>query len=849
MPQRRRSHRVTRDRRARYSYNPAAAAYSREPVRLVEFFDPRDIQPGVYIAFSSDPAYWPLRSLAVVGYGKILDESNVGPGVKAVMVEVTGASTRRKNPKEVGSVRIGRREFVGAMEDYSVWREAWWREVIQNAIDAGADEIQCGALEQPDRTWRVWCQDNGGGMTRETMRDKFLTLGESGEEKVGAETGSIGGFGQAKKLILFPWLTWKVHTRDTAFVGQGNGWEANDAPMLNGTLIEVIMPADQYTYEAPLIEFLQKSTLPGVSFTITTKDGTRAMQAVYRSGKVVHEVEGVVEFRHNKSVAASPKMLIRTRGMFMFSEYLSSDAKGWVTAELQKPSREVLTSNREGFRDSATRRAVSEYATRIAADVRSALKAKSKMIREVYHGTGKFRAEKREAEMLAQVGPVTAAEGFSTESIVELVELYKALKQQADETKTETRDMGSALPHPDVAREMLEAVDLKGATHIEAVFKQLAWEPDFFLMNNIEEYYVPKKFRPEAMPPKILKLAKVWTELVRFVFMQLGCSSPFGVGWYFDDSAAAAYVREEGQDWIVLNPFKNLVDRKEIWNSSDPQDLDWLYAAAIHECTHMADGVDYHNESFSSAFTRNVALCTPGHRKIRSIAAKTKAKGEVSLEKSVLEQEGKTGGKKAKSLGGWSSIPELFRYGDYAIAWFDIERQDLRSFDNGYARRDELQRRHAEEVRSMSSDRDAIVVVRTAQPTKDGGYPYRFAGTDEEARLRWEIVIGDPNHPEVRPSGTASRKTGWDAIPDKFERGSYVVAEFRIATGYVVDGGGYSEATKEGLKEEYGYWFRRYADDAHAIVVGKVGPGGRWKDNQGSLFDIVVGDINHPELV
>ncbi|HET6496418.1 MAG TPA: hypothetical protein VFH61_13755, partial [Thermoleophilia bacterium] len=56
-----------------------------------------------------------------------------------------------------------------------------------------------------------------------------------------------------------------------------------------------------------------------------------------------------------------------------------------------------------------------------------------------------------------------------------------------------------------------------------------------------------------------------------------------------------------------------------ILNPSNNDDLQWLYAAAVHECTHMADGITYHDESFAAAMTRNVARTSGKEKQVRAI--------------------------------------------------------------------------------------------------------------------------------------------------------------------------------------------------------------------------------------
>ena len=77
----------------------------------------------------------------------------------------------------------------------------------------------------------------------------------------------------------------------------------------------------------------------------------------------------------------------------------------------------------------------------------------------------------------------------------------------------------------------------------------------------------------------------------------------------------------------MLNPFKDMQDRTTMWRPAQDSDLKWIYAAAIHEATHIADRISYHDESFAAALTRNMAKYADGYRKIRAIAAGIRTRG------------------------------------------------------------------------------------------------------------------------------------------------------------------------------------------------------------------------------
>jgi hypothetical protein len=183
----------------------------------------------------------------------------------------------------------------------------------------------------------------------------------------------------------------------------------------------------------------------------------------------------------------------------------------------------------------------------------------------------------------------------------------------------------------------------------------LKWEPDFIVINEIEGFDDQsvlrsplKKFYPEEMTPTVARLARVWMELCRWVLMQLRCDEEWGIGFVFSTDTGAAYSRRSGLNWLLLNPFdlsdrraktliedvsegrspKNRLEDLEILRVTDRNDFKWLYAAAIHEATHFADGLDYHDEAFSSALTANIAKCADGmlfYKKILDATASRRA--------------------------------------------------------------------------------------------------------------------------------------------------------------------------------------------------------------------------------
>ena len=576
-------------------------------------------RPGLYVVRSGSEAYFPAMGLIEGGYATFVGEVYDDQG-RTVTLEVTTTPPPQVQQMMMSdasqrTITIGPEFFITALKDYSDWQIKWWREAVQNAVDAGGHNIACDAVKQPDGTMLVTCDDDGRGMDEDTIITKFLVLG--GSTKKGA-SGAAGGFGKAKELLLLPWISWRIHSRDTIVEGAGIDYTVSRGPMRQGTRLDVVMPPDKFTDGAIALGFLQKCNLPGVAFTVNGE----IAKADLAGASLVSSVPDKIDIYFTPTAGKQSYIYVRTRGLYMFSRYIG-ETPGFVLAEIIAPSIEILTANRDGFRDYSVGNAVDKLAERIAKDNMSALKNKQGLIRQKFEGTGKFRAKERASMLLDQIGPYGAGDLSSqnTEAIVQTMGSYV----RHEEEKLQS------MPSTAVVQAMLDQHFL-GPNHLEAAVKQLVWEPDFFLVNEVDGFRVPKKFFPATMTPSVLKLAKTWVELCRYVMMQLGSEAHFGAGFVFSESAAAEAITDEDKEgrteqWLMLNPFKDMRDRTTLWRPAQDADLKWMYAAAIHEATHIADRISYHDESFASALTRNMAKCADGYRKIRQIAAGIRTRG------------------------------------------------------------------------------------------------------------------------------------------------------------------------------------------------------------------------------
>lgn len=317
----------------------------------------------VVVVSSHDLDFGELQALATVGRAQRLGERWAPDGSLRVAYRVGGGTGADIGPRRNPSVRIGREFFTTALKDYADWQEKWWREALQNAIDAGATEVLCETATQAGGIL-VSVEDNGSGMDLDILLNKFLVLGGSGKSTT---PGSVGGFGKAKELLILPWLQWWVHTRNVIVEGSGIDYEVREGqPWLQGTRLSVLMPLDQTTTVAHALNFIKKCDVPGVRWHVRASDGGRVTeehtpQADLHCGDMVRDF-GTAELCANRTAPIrGDKMIVRVRGragsVFMYDTWVSEGIGAVPILEITGRSVDLLTANRDGIRDFDLRRA------------------------------------------------------------------------------------------------------------------------------------------------------------------------------------------------------------------------------------------------------------------------------------------------------------------------------------------------------------------------------------------------------------------------------------------------------------------------------------------------------------
>ena len=91
------------------------------------------MKAGYYQVTSNDEDYLGLQTETAAGRAQEVNRRFLPGGVVQSIFHVG----RKTNP----AIKVGHGFFQNALRDYSEWRLKWWRECVQNSVDAGARHI------------------------------------------------------------------------------------------------------------------------------------------------------------------------------------------------------------------------------------------------------------------------------------------------------------------------------------------------------------------------------------------------------------------------------------------------------------------------------------------------------------------------------------------------------------------------------------------------------------------------------------------------------------------------------------------------------------------------------------
>lgn len=250
---------------------------------------------------------------------------------------------------ERGKIKLPGNYFANTKHDYNNWTQAWFREAIQNSVDAGATNIDFKIVVDPDKPGSliVTCQDDGVGMDKRVLTEVFLAMG--GSEK---PDGAIGGFGHAKILLAFAHVNYEIETQGVRVNGVGDDWQLVKADASQGVRLKVEMDTkevSEWRLQSSLHDIVHHSTFKeGVKISL---NGETLMAKVdshpYKQGTAL----GDLSFKDLPHGYDTSSLWVRMNGLAMFRQSIYSRGEtafeGYL--DLSASSKDILTSNRDAL--------------------------------------------------------------------------------------------------------------------------------------------------------------------------------------------------------------------------------------------------------------------------------------------------------------------------------------------------------------------------------------------------------------------------------------------------------------------------------------------------------------------
>jgi hypothetical protein len=238
--------------------------------------------------------------------------------------------------------------FKKTISEYQDWELAFVRETAQNSGDAGAKTIEYTIEEDSSGLVTIVCRDDGRGMTKDILLNKFLVMGGSHKDS----EDSVGGFGYAKGIILFCHHSYEIKTNGLKLIG-GYGRYSDPEPCdyQQGTEIKIVMDkgmSSKYRIESKLREWVSESNLKGTTVLL---NGEELEQLNTKFNFKKQTKIGKLQF-NVKENSWSSSIWVRMRGMAMFSKsiYTNDDHfEAYIDLDA-KSSLECLTANRDGLK-------------------------------------------------------------------------------------------------------------------------------------------------------------------------------------------------------------------------------------------------------------------------------------------------------------------------------------------------------------------------------------------------------------------------------------------------------------------------------------------------------------------
>lgn len=485
------------------------------------------------------------------------------------------------------TLTISNRFFRHELNNYSNWRTAFWREFIQNSVDANSRNIRItikdSSLENSpeDRTTAI-VEDDGPGMTEATLRDVYFQLGETTK----THEDSIGGHGRARILTCFAHESYSIRTQNLLCNGHGGQYQIeNNHPFHPGCIVQVELTASKFDdLQGSLENYLQTCQLP----CNVEINGAPYTNWLYR-----RQATRVISFGTlHISKKESNRLFARVKGVTMFTQYL--DCEVGVILEIDHTrARDLLPVSRDNLKYEQAME-LQKLSAEIAIDHKSIKRDCLENRTEIF---GKLKPFKKKSDLAAeeeerQEAIASLAQGVQTT-------WHGGAPDWSDQAAAHYGGPGNSQTIV-IPEEPNPLPDL--ALHFEDAPKSLI--------------SASKRFERDKISGTRLKMLRAWEASVIFFLERVAERHYEAIqylpGFVFSTGNRAMHVPQPGGGHLLLiNPLD------ENGNLSfSIHDYEKLFALGLHECTHVLCRA--HNEEFASIQTQLTEECLPEMSQFKS---------------------------------------------------------------------------------------------------------------------------------------------------------------------------------------------------------------------------------------
>lgn len=460
----------------------------------------------------------------------------------------------------MNAISIAPRFFLTEIQNYANHRSALVRELLQNSIDAGARNIYFNCEKDS-----ISCKDDGIGMTRDVLTEKFLTLGATGKEG----GGTIGGYGRAKLLVAFAQESYEIISHDYKVSGVGSGYSIEDNEFTNGCEFKIkTKETDWERYFNQIVAFCSFRT--NIYF-----NGTKIENRIHRGRKIRELSFGELWVNKSPDSFSSGRLLVRVNGVLMFTRTIATKAQ--VILEIFPAiSREVMISNRDSLVYDKQNE-VDEFINEISSESISALEKKNKKVIQFVNDGSALVSRKKNKEIKTEKEII---EGFQAGQLTQIAAF-----------------MDNVAKMPQFESETVPCYQ-KHASWLDAAM--LIADSQNPKINKVIPFYDLSVVKEGSTR---LKLLKVWKTIIEFVAEKytekFNHEFRFGFGFTFSDSAKAQCFTRGEINYLLLNPVDE--SGNMAFSINKRESLAELIALAVHEVAHVRSS--YHNEDFAQAMT------------------------------------------------------------------------------------------------------------------------------------------------------------------------------------------------------------------------------------------------------